>query len=128
MTTFADDFSALALPELLAVYGEKVKYICEGDGATVTGLVSIESSKEDRSQSDRRIRVRRVKVTITTDPTDTVNGGVAEPSLQGMLEVRGNTYAITEVDMISDGAAMIVAEERKAIERSTRDYRSARIP
>ncbi len=128
MTTFADEFAASALPELLAFYGEKVKYICGGDGAVVTGLVSVESSKEDRSHSDRRIRVRRVKVTITTDPTDTINGGVADPSLQGILEVRGNTYAITEVDMLGDGAATIIAEERKAIERSTRDYRSARIP
>lgn len=128
MTTFAGDFAALAVPELLATFGELVQYRCCGDHAEVTAIVSAEESSEDKSRRDRRDRVRRREVTISTDPELASYGGIAAPSIRGQLTVQGTEYAITGTKAVADGFLTLTIERRESLERSAPDYRRPHVP
>lgn len=128
MTTFSDDFQALALPELLANFGEEVLYLCGADWEKATGILGAEEVREEKDNNGRRTKVRRLEVTVTTDPDDATYGGIADVNIRGKVQVNGREYAIIDTKGAADGFISLVLERRETIERSTPRYRQNQPP
>jgi len=114
----------------LAIFHEAlsdtVTYTPSG-GVAVTVSAHVGEAQTDTSHSDdgERVRLRR-NVVIGRDPTDTVNGGVADPQLEDTVTIGSDVWIVAAIIARTTNMATLQVAREISSERSREGLRSRR--
>ena len=125
MTTFDDEFDAVAADALMDEFGESATYHpVSGDDVALTVLPTDEQV-EERQENDRLVKYRTLAVTISTDPAGDY-GGVAAPSVLASVTYGGAKYAIEGVQDTDGSFVDLKLARPELVEHGRPQYRGRR--
>jgi hypothetical protein len=124
-SVFETAFAAFAAPSLLEQFGVEVTYSPAGGTAgTLTAIVTAEESRESADPDGRRV-VRVRELTVSADPAGDY-GGVAAVSLNDTVTIDGTTYAVSQVNAVTDSLITCEITRVEDMQRSRPGYRRGR--